>query len=53
MTIPLRADQRTNLRVEAAGHKPWALDFRSAGKDKRMAILVRMVPVESSAGPKT
>jgi hypothetical protein len=52
VTIPLYADRRIELRVEAAGYQPWALSIRGGGTDKRMEGSVRIVSVEPTAGPK-
>jgi hypothetical protein len=49
LTILLRADQPSEIRVEAAGYQPWALAIRGGRKDKRMEGPVRMVPVEPKA----
>jgi hypothetical protein len=53
VVVPLRADQPTELRVEAAGYQPWGVTIRGGGKDKRMEGPVWMVPEELTTRPKT
>lgn len=50
VSVPMYADRRIELRVEAVGYQPWAFGIRGSGKDKRLDVPVRMVPAKPGTG---
>ncbi len=49
LVILLHVDRRTELRVEAPGYEPWALQFRGGGGNQRMEGPVRLMPIVATA----